>query len=725
MADVKFTLSTIDEFTNKLKKLEDGFKKVNDQADRLNSNKFDNIKNATSKQSQAISQVSANKKTELAEQYRIKAGEASIAKSNRAFFYQGFQNYKKAEDELLRQTRGSYEWLAGKKLDASMQIKNKKLSEFELSYQKALNERYGSAISQAEKDRQINEMFKQQDKINAQKKQTENEILKKEISQRSTALEISKKQNQEYIEAVSKRIKMEKTKQKEEEKTYLKQQKEDFKIKKQREAVNRKISNNLVQPINYVTDSFGNIKRVVKAGGVESIIDGGNTYNRGGQFVKEKPDRSNIIKNTAMAYGSYKAITTAEKGLNALVETPLQLEQVRASIGAMLFASGVPRENLKKATEEDVKFIYQMSQKYAMDPVDAAKNYSMALSVMASKTPGKRNLTRDELRSITEGFMNVSRVSGLDRESSSSVFLALSQMLGKNKIQAQEVNLQMSQRIPAIKNLLMKTIEETTNDPTYAKMYGRYRGKSIDELMEKGVISSDVLVNFQKVVNKTFEDMYAEKGKTLGAEVTRLSASFKELADVTTQDALPLLSGVVRVLNSGLQFITKSLSGNEGSYVAPWKDPNKTPTQAITANTYQATTDVGVPVASSYLLGKLLSTKAVTSIVPQARLAGLAFTNPFTLGALALGGAGYVGYNIYKDLNKEPSIMDQLQQIANPQVMPNNTQQVQQEQVKPEITLNLNIKQTEFGMIPIITTSDGRKLETGKNIIAGDRKYAY
>lgn len=721
MADVKFTLSTIDDFTNKLKKLEDSLKKVNGEATKLSTTKFNNFGNIAKTSSSINTQKSINldytkalKEVELKQKQVAQAffrkEKADLAEAERIKSKIGaFTNYNRnivntSQNKIDITKTANTSWLSGKT----------KYKSFESDYDKALKERFGYSMSESEKQRQMNEMFKKQEAAISSKALTDNQILSSEIKQRNNALDATRKYNQEYVNNLQKKVIADK-------KRLEKEEKEARKLEAQRTKLNQKISDSFknakVTPINYVTDGFGRVIGVSKAGGSESAtIFSSNKM--GGKTVQEKTDRglgSNVFMNTAKAYGSYRVINATERGFSSLAQTPLQLEQIRASIGAMLFASGTKRSELDKGVEDEMSFIYKMSQKYGSDPVEIAKNYSMALSTMATKTPGRRNMTRDELRSITEGFLNVSRVSGLDKEATGSVFLALSQMLGKQKIQAQEVNLQMSQRIPAIKNILLKTIEETTKDPRMNKMYSRYQGKSLDELMEKGVISSDVLVNFEKVVNTIFDDMYKEKGKTLGAESVRLGASFKELTDITTKEMLPTFASVVRGLNAGVQFINKGIQGSEGKAMNIINDPNKTFGEKASGLTYKGVTDIALPsllgFTASSLVGKGLGKLGL-------RAAPALLSNPAILATFLAGTAGVTLYNELTTPNKDFTNEKLQKQIKDSSDSMNQTN----EPKLPEISINLKIENSNFGLIPSITTSDGKKLNLGKNIIAGERK---
>ena len=520
MADVKFTLSTIDDFTSKLNKLENAFKKVNGEANKLGSVKFNNLTgnegNIFKSPPHLKSQIQLEKQRIQFEidKFKIQAKENNLIKTEELKLQ---KENTKAKNSLINENSKTQNYLLKQK------------TKFEIDRSKIQDKE--SNVNKIEELKTQNYLLKQKTKFEIDKLKTqekEDNIRRREelksqniLDRQKAKFEIEKFKAQEKANKAEIRANLEKTK------------------------LNQKIADSFrtakVTPINYTTDSTGKVIGISKAGGT-TTAEIAPSANLGGKYIKKAPEprsgglfgSGRTFGNVLKAYGSYKVISGVEQGLGNVIAAPLGFEQARASIGAMLFASGVPRDQLPAAVEDDMKFIFEMAQKYKSDPLNIANNYKMALSSMATKTPGKRNLDKNEIRGITEGFLNISRVSGLTTDDTSSVFLALSQMLGKGKIQAQEVNLQMSQRIPAIKNLLRKSVDETIKDPRLSKMYEPYKNLSLDEMMEKGIISSDILVNFQKVINETFQDMYVEKGKTLTAESQALSASFKELSDTTS-----------------------------------------------------------------------------------------------------------------------------------------------------------------------------------------------
>lgn len=709
MADVKFTLSTIDDYTSKINKLENAFKKVNGEANKLGSVKFNDVKLNTSKitkssfdrdydkalkeietkQKQSIKSFIAKENADIRDFQKVQSRIGDISNYNRNLI----KKIQKKESQVSLQSKSSISWLNSKS-----NIKNN----FDSDFEKALKERSLPAISSQEKQRQINEMFKTQEESIKNQKKIQNQALQNDINLRNRELNFNKSIEKQKEKIQKERVKIEEKANKAEIRANL----EKFKL-------NQKIADSYrtakVTPINYATDSSGKVIGVSKAGSA-TRAEMFSLNNLGGNYIKkDKIPKSGggfgggrTFGNVLKAYGSYRVISGLEQGINSMINTPLSLEQARASIGAMLFASGTPREELGAAVEDDMKFIFEMAQKYKSDPLNIANNYKMALSTMASKTPGKRSLNKNEIRGITEGFLNISRVSGLTADDSSSVFLALSQMLGKEKIQAQEVNLQMSQRIPAIKNLLRKTVEETIKDPRLAKMYEPYKKLSLDEMMEKGIISSDVLVNFQKVVDEIFQDMYKEKGKTLTAESQGLGASFKELSDTTTKDLLPHIGRLVNAINTVVQYVNSSLKGDEGKYKKIWDDPDKTLGQKITGSTYKATSNIVAPTLATYA-----SLKMIGKFLPK-----IAKVNPWLTGAVALATAGS---SLYEELSTPNNYNNDnnINFTRKPDTDKNNQQTIE---------LILKLEGNTMGISPIVSTADGRKLNLGKNLIAGERK---
>lgn len=128
------------------------------------------------------------------------------------------------------------------------------------------------------------------------------------------------------------------------------------------------------------------------------------------------------------------------------------------------------------------------------------------------------NLTGAESRQIFESVANAAGKLKLSNEQVQGTFMALSQMLSKGKVQAEELRGQLGERLPGAFALAAKAMGVTERE--------------LNKMLEKGeVISDDFLPKFAKQLDISFGNDKTEKITSMQASVNRLSTEFDLLWD--------------------------------------------------------------------------------------------------------------------------------------------------------------------------------------------------
>ena len=184
------------------------------------------------------------------------------------------------------------------------------------------------------------------------------------------------------------------------------------------------------------------------------------------------------------------------------------------------------------------RFLIDLSKKYGANVNDMSTAY--AKFTASAKLAG---MSLSIQKSLFESVTRATAAFALSSEDTNSVFLALSQMMGKGKVQAQELRLQMGEKIPVALQAM-------------AKAAGVSVGQ-LDDMMQKGeLLSGKVLPKFGKALDElipTVDTNHLEtsvnkfqNAKTELLKSTPVSDTYKLFIDTLTE----AVSGLTSALNS-------------------------------------------------------------------------------------------------------------------------------------------------------------------------------
>ena len=123
------------------------------------------------------------------------------------------------------------------------------------------------------------------------------------------------------------------------------------------------------------------------------------------------------------------------------------------------------------------------------------------------------NMSLDDQRKIFESVARASVAFGLSAEDQRGVFMALSQMMSKNKVMAEELRLQLAERLPVAIQAMAKAAGVSVNE--------------LDSMMKQGkVLSSEVLPKFADALNSMIANPNTDN---LNKSLVDLSNTFTQL----------------------------------------------------------------------------------------------------------------------------------------------------------------------------------------------------
>lgn len=198
-------------------------------------------------------------------------------------------------------------------------------------------------------------------------------------------------------------------------------------------------------------------------------------------------------------------------------------------------------KNVSGSTAEfadNQKYLISVSKKYGTNVNDLSAAY--AKFTASAKLAG---MPLSVQKSLFESVSRATAAFALNSEDTNSVFLALSQMMGKGKIQAQELRLQMGEKLPVALQAMAKAAGVSVGE--------------LDNMMQKGeLLSGKVLPNFGKALdemipNADTDHLETSVNKWQNAKIaflkaTPVSDTYKLFIDSLTG----ALTGLTEALNS-------------------------------------------------------------------------------------------------------------------------------------------------------------------------------
>lgn len=198
-------------------------------------------------------------------------------------------------------------------------------------------------------------------------------------------------------------------------------------------------------------------------------------------------------------------------------------------------------KNVSGSTAEfadNQKYLISVSKKYGTNVNDLSAAY--AKFTASAKLAG---MPLSVQKSLFESVSRATAAFALNSEDTNSVFLALSQMMGKGKIQAQELRLQMGEKLPVALQAMAKAAGVSVGE--------------LDNMMQKGeLLSGKVLPNFGKALDELIPNVDTDhletsvnkwqNAKIAFLKATPVSDTYKLFIDSITG----ALSGLTEALNS-------------------------------------------------------------------------------------------------------------------------------------------------------------------------------
>ena len=272
-------------------------------------------------------------------------------------------------------------------------------------------------------------------------------------------------------------------------------------------------------------------KATAKASGLDKAMGGiGDKASKGSRGIGSMAGSlKGLIGPLALAAAAMKAFQFASES----VATAREFESLSNSI---IFASGSAEEGAK-----NLEFLRQRSELLGTDLQASTEGFKQFSGAMIG-TALEGQATRD----IFDGVQVATTVMGLGAEESKGAFLALSQMMGKGKVQAEELRGQLGERLSGAFNIAAEAMDVTAEE--------------LDKMMENGkIMSEDFLPKFSNQLKKTFGPGLEKAINSSQAQFNRFNNSMLELKISIGNKLMPM----VNFLMSGFKNLMNFLSANK------------------------------------------------------------------------------------------------------------------------------------------------------------------
>src|SRR5690606_618099 len=213
---------------------------------------------------------------------------------------------------------------------------------------------------------------------------------------------------------------------------------------------------------------------------------------------------SNLIGGLARGLTGYiTGIVSIGAALRKSFHTNLEMERINQ---ALLEASG-SSENF----EYNLEFLRRTSERLGLEFMSTANSFKIWQG--AAKFS---NLTAAESRDIFESVANAGAKMKLSNDQVQGVFLALSQMMSKGSVQAEELRGQLGERLPGAFAIAARAMNVTEQE--------------LGKMLERGeVAAQEFLPRFAEELDKTFGNDKTENIESMQGAVNRLSNEFEQL----------------------------------------------------------------------------------------------------------------------------------------------------------------------------------------------------
>jgi len=237
-----------------------------------------------------------------------------------------------------------------------------------------------------------------------------------------------------------------------------------------------------------------------------------------------------LVGPLALAAAGMKAFQFASESIAAA-------RKFESLTNAINFASGSIEEGAKT-----MDFLRQRSRLLGTDLLASTEGFkTLSAAMLGSSLEGQA--TKD----IFDGVQVAASAMGLSSDQAKGTFLALGQIMGKGKVQAEELRGQIGERIPGAFNIAARAMGVTT--------------QKLDKMLEQGqLLAEDFLPKFSNELKKTFGKALPTAAESAQAKFNRFNNTMLELKLTLGNALMPVINRTMTAFKTLINFL-KTNSG--------------------------------------------------------------------------------------------------------------------------------------------------------------------
>lgn len=248
-------------------------------------------------------------------------------------------------------------------------------------------------------------------------------------------------------------------------------------------------------------------------------------------------------------YAPAIAIAGGAYGINALNERNQQVVSAKLQTQAVQQSYG----GTKEQGQEAFKWLQSEGNRIGFNWLEAAPEFN----VLASNLQGSGSSLEDA-KTVFKGFSEYGRVNKLSNARQNLVFNALSQVAGKDKLQAEELTKQLGNSLPGAKSLFAEAYQRKLG----TRLTGSEAIIKLEGDMKKGLVRGDILKYAAQVASERAQPGLAAASKASQAEQNRYKNALNE--QVSNASDAGVESGYARLFRAFTAAMIESTPAVEG-----------------------------------------------------------------------------------------------------------------------------------------------------------------
>lgn len=269
---------------------------------------------------------------------------------------------------------------------------------------------------------------------------------------------------------------------------------------------------------------------VAKIGGFTGPLDkAGRESKKHMNTIQQSAESAGVAIGGMLSVGAVTAFT------KSLINTSLEMQKLDQLFSAAAGSVAVANKELA--------YMRDLSNKLGLSFQAAAPAYGKFLAATRNTA-----IEGESARKVFEGVSEAATALGLSADESSGIFLALSQMMSKGKVSAEELTGQLGERLPGALKLAADAMGLTTAE--------------LMKQMELGkVMSADLLPKLAEQLHKTYGSAAEEAAKKGQAGINRFKNELLLTSSVIGDKLLPALDMATSSMADMLKSFREEPSG--------------------------------------------------------------------------------------------------------------------------------------------------------------------